>query len=266
MNNFVCATPSKQHLKQLISIATLALLLTGCQTTMQQVSDCKVGDWVAIGNKDGHAGLIQKLDERKAFCSSYTKDGGKTDTATNYQSGWEQGNWDLWSDTGRNDGRAALPASQLETHVTQIPKGHAPANRPAYDAGWLTGNTEHWRDVGTRVGSAGMSLAQKDASRTEAATRQIRFDEVAYENGWQAGNLTYWQNAGFEDASFWARLMPALPTRVPTSRQCSVLPVSHPRHRQAIGWRLTPRGSVSHASPVGRRAGCASIIASCVRP
>jgi hypothetical protein len=182
-------------------MVTLALL--GCQSAaMQTVSDCKLGDWVAIGHKDGHQGLVPNFNERRVFCSVYESghDQGKSDSSANYQSGWVQGNWDLWSEYGHSDGLQALPVQQLTTRVASIPKKQAPANQPAYEAGWLSGNSQHWRNVGENVGNSGLALAQIETSRSAAASLQIRFDADAYTDGWTAGNRTYWYNAGFQDA------------------------------------------------------------------
>jgi hypothetical protein len=196
---FNAATPL-QHCKHLCVTALLALLLVGCQSPRQQITDCKAGDWVAIGHRDGHTGLVPTYNERKVFCSAYAKDAGKTDTAADYQSGWTQGSWDLWSETGHSDGINALPVAQIETHIAIIPKEHAPANRPAYESGWLTGNSAYWQAVGTQAGNTGVALSQINLSRTDASNKNIRFDEAAYTNGWNNGNRSYWQNAGFQDA------------------------------------------------------------------
>lgn len=191
---------SVQTLKRWFAIVLMTLLFAGCQSTMNKVADCKAGDWVAIGHRDGHAGLMQNFNERRVFCSAYQRGADKADAAADYVTGWTQGNWDLWSETGRADGRHALPVSQVETHIANLNKQHAPVNRPAYEAGWLTGNTAYWQEMGQLAGSAGKPLAAKETSRAEAATLNIRFDEVAYEQGWKSGNTLYWQKMGFEDA------------------------------------------------------------------
>lgn len=192
--------PALPKISRLLAPALLALL-AGCQSGgLHTIAECKVGDWSAIGRKDGHAGLPQNFKERQAFCSAYIKDAGQTGMEANYQSGWQQGNWDLWSETGRADGRNALPLTQMETHAAGIPKQRPPINRAAYESGWQAGNSEYWQDIGQRAGSAGQPLSGRETSRADAAARQLRFDEAAYDNGWQAGNLAYWSDAGREDA------------------------------------------------------------------
>lgn len=200
VNTFISPHFSRQHVKRWLFIVLMALLFTGCQTSMNKVADCKAGDWVGIGHRDGYAGLMQNFKERQVFCSAYQHGASKVDSAADYVTGWTQGNWDLWSEAGRSDGRHALPESQVETHVANLNKHHAPVNRPAYAAGWLMGNAEYWQDFGQQAGSAGKPLAAKETSRAEAATLNIRFDEVAYERGWKTGNTLYWQKMGFEDA------------------------------------------------------------------
>lgn len=188
-------------ISRLIAPALLALL-AGCQTGgMHTIAECKVGDWSAIGRKDGHAGLVQNFAERKAFCSTYVKDKDTGNIEADYQSGWAKGNWDLWAETGRTDGRNALPLTQLESHAAAIPKQRAPLNRAAYESGWQAGNSEYWQDTGYRAGASGQPLSAREASRADAAARQLRFDETAFENGWKSGNLAFWSNAGLDDAS-----------------------------------------------------------------
>ncbi|MDD2721011.1 MAG: DUF2799 domain-containing protein [Gallionella sp.] len=184
---------------RLVAPALLALL-AGCQTGMHTLAECKVGDWNAIGHKDGQAGLVQNFKERQAFCSAYVKDKDAGSMEADYQSGWKQGNWDLWSEAGRNDGRMALPETQMDVRASAIPKQHAPLNRVAYESGWLTGNSAYWQDMGQRAGTDGKPLSEKAQSRANADAQHLRFDEAAYENGWKTGNLAFWSNAGFQDA------------------------------------------------------------------
>lgn len=189
-----------QYLTRLLATVLIALLLGGCQATMQKIADCKAGDWIAIGHKDGYAGLMQNFNEHQVFCSAYKTGTEKTGADADYLSGWTEGNRTRWWEIGRGDGRNAQPVSGVEAHSAKNPKQQAPVNRLAYQAGWLVGNTEHWQEVGQRAGSAGMALAQKETSRTEAAALQIRFDEASYTSGWQIGNRIFWQTAGFQDA------------------------------------------------------------------
>lgn len=177
-----------------------ALLLSGCQATLQKIADCKAGDWTVIGHKDGYAGVLQNFEERSKFCSRHTEGGQPADAVALYQAGWAKGDWAAWSEKGQTDGRAFLPLSQLDAHIAKRPKDHAPANRPAYESGWLVGNSAYWQATGQAAGSAGEALAQKASRQATAAARQIRFDEVAYDSGWQEGNRLYWQSVGYQDA------------------------------------------------------------------
>lgn len=188
------------HLQHCLLTLLVALLLTGCQATMQKIADCKAGDWTVIGHKDGYAGVLQNFEARSKFCSRHTEAGQSADAAALYQAGWAKGDWAAWSEKGQADGRAFLPLSQVDTHIAKLAKDHAPANRPAYESGWLVGNSAYWQETGQTAGSAGEVLAQKASRQASAAARQIRFDDAAYDSGWQVGNRLYWQNAGFNDA------------------------------------------------------------------
>jgi hypothetical protein len=185
-------------------IIALPLLLGGCQATMQRIADCKVGDWSAIGHKDGMAGEVQNFAERKEFCDDHGDDKNKAgaNASANYLAGWAQGNWDFWSERGRADGQQARLASQFEVHAAspEVRKNSTPLNRPAYDAGWMIGNSEYWQGLGKREGTAGMPLKQKEVNRANADAAHLRYDDAAYSSGWQVGNRTFWQDAGFNDA------------------------------------------------------------------
>lgn len=185
-------------------ILALPLLLAGCQSTMQRIADCKVGDWAAIGHKDGVAGEPADYADRKEFCDDHADD--KKPSAigaeAQYTAGWAQGNWDLWSQLGQADGGKGLQA-QYEAHAAsdEVRKHKTPLNRPAYDAGWAIGNSDYWKNQGKHAGTDGQPLAaQKEAARARAAGMQLRFDEAAYTGGWQVGNRTFWQDAGYTDA------------------------------------------------------------------
>lgn len=179
----------------------LPILLAGCQSTAQRIADCKAGDWRIIGHKDGYAGEELKFGERKEFCEDHADDKSKiaATAQTDYQTGWTQGNWDLWSSYGMDDGGKGL-VSQYAARTLDPAAAKIPRNPPAYDAGWLRGNSEYWQNVGTKDGSAGMPLSQKDSARRSAEAIPLRFDESTYSNGWHAGNRMYWQDAGMNDA------------------------------------------------------------------
>lgn len=185
-------------------ILAAPLLLAGCQSTMQRIADCKVGDWNAIGHKDGLQGESANYAERKDFCDDHAdaKQPAASGAEAQYTAGWAQGNWDLWSQFGKADGGNGQQP-QFDAHVAseEVRKHNTPLNRPAYDAGWAIGNSEYWRGLGKRAGTDGQPLAaQKDAARAKAAGVQLRFDESAYSDGWQIGNRTFWQDAGYTDA------------------------------------------------------------------
>ena len=189
--------------RPLISLAiALSLLLAGCQSTRERVADCKTGDWRTIGHKDGFAGTPPNFAERKEFCEGVESAKGSADAAANYQAGWAQGNWDVWSEMGRSDGRNALQLTQFGVHAgaAEVRKNNTPLNRPAYEAGWAIGISEYWDNIGKRDGTAGKPLTAQEAARSAAAGQGIHFDDAAYATGWQTGNRTFWQDAGFEDA------------------------------------------------------------------
>jgi hypothetical protein len=171
---------------------------------MQRIADCKVGDWNAIGHKDGLMGEPPGYADRKDFCDDHAdaKTPAATDSSARYLAGWAQGNWDAWYALGSVDGRQGLQPSQYDKHAAadEVRKHNTPLNRPAYDGGWTFGNSEYWKDIGNREGIAGLPLTQKEASRSRAAAIQLRFDEEGYSNGWHAGNRTFWSDAGFTDA------------------------------------------------------------------
>ena len=185
-------------------ILAMPLLLAGCQSTMQRIADCKVGDWTAIGHKDGEAGERANYADRKEFCDDHAdgKQPAANGSEAQYIAGWAQGNWDLWSGAGQKEGAKGLqPSFDALAASESITQHKTPLNRPAYDAGWTIGNSDYWNGLGKRAGTDGQPLAaQKEAARARAAGMQLRFDEAAYVNGWQAGNRTFWQDAGFTDA------------------------------------------------------------------
>lgn len=189
---------------RLLPLIIASTLLAGCQSTMQRIADCKVGDWNVIGQKDGLMGEPAKFAERKDFCDDHAeaRTPAATDAAGRYGAGWAQGNWDLWHALGSKDGQLGLQSSQYDRHAAgdEVRKHQTPLNRPAYDAGWTAGNSAYWRDIGKRDGTTGQPLAQKEASRGRATAMQLRFDEAAYSDGWQVGNRTFWTDAGFTDA------------------------------------------------------------------
>jgi hypothetical protein len=186
---------------RLISLIPLVAALAGCQSHMQRVADCKVGDWNAIGHKDGLLGEPANYAERKDFCDDHADKPAAVDAAAHYTSGWAQGNWDLWYSLGSKDGQLGSQA-QYERHAAseEVRKHQTPLNPSAYSAGWTAGNTEYWTATGQREGASGLPLTQKEANRSKASAAQLRFDEQAYTNGWRAGNRTFWSDAGYTDA------------------------------------------------------------------
>lgn len=193
-----------QLINRFLKILVLAapLVLAGCQGTMQRISDCKVGDWHAIGHKDGASGLNQNFTDRQDFCANYESRTANVDPSAAYLAGWTLGNWEYWAGMGSEDGRKALPLAQFDRRAADnaAKKHKTPENRAAYEAGWTRGNTDYWESVGKREGTQGAALTARDAARSAAAAQNIRFDDAAYDRGWQIGNETYWQDAGFQDA------------------------------------------------------------------
>jgi hypothetical protein len=188
-------------MKTSLRLIPLILLLAGCQSHMQRVADCKVGDWNAIGHKDGLLGEPANYAERKDFCDDHADKPAAADAAARYTAGWAQGNWDLWYSLGSKDGQLGSLA-QYERHAAseEVRKHQTPLNLPAYSAGWTAGNTEYWTATGQREGASGQPLTQKEVNRSRASATQLRFDEQAYTNGWRAGNRTFWSDAGYADA------------------------------------------------------------------
>ncbi|NVD97896.1 DUF2799 domain-containing protein [Massilia sp. BJB1822] len=183
-------------------ILSLPLLLSGCQSTMQRIADCKAGDWRVIGQKDGAAGEKADYAERKQFCEGYDSKAAGADPAAAYTAGWAQGNWDFWFARGATDGRAAKTISSYDQHLVSedVRKKETPPGKPAYEAGWMQGNTDYWNGIGKRKGAEGQPLGIKEESRGQAEAMHIRFDEAGFTAGWQTGNHTFWSDAGFSDA------------------------------------------------------------------
>lgn len=185
-------------------ILAVPFLLAGCAGTMQRIADCKVGDWNAIGHKDGIAGEPANFAERKEFCDDHADSKQAAVGAdSQYAAGWNKGNWELWSGWGQQDGVKGLLSTQFEQHVvsSEVRKHGTPLNRPAYDDGWTMGNSSYWHAIGRSAGTEGQPMgAPLEAGRSRAAAMQMRFDEAAFSNGWQVGNRTFWQDAGYNDA------------------------------------------------------------------
>ncbi len=185
-------------------LLALPILLAGCQGTLQRIADCKVGDWTAIGHKDGVNGAPANYAERKEFCDDHGDDKKAVAGAdTLYAAGWSRGNWDRWSQWGEQDGVQGLQVSQFARHVAsdEVRKHGTPINQPAYDSGWTLGNSNYWRGIGRSAGGEGQPLSTPlEAGRSRAAATQMRFDEEAFRSGWQVGNRTFWQDAGYNDA------------------------------------------------------------------
>ncbi|MBI3285292.1 MAG: DUF2799 domain-containing protein [Burkholderiales bacterium] len=187
-----------------LTLNSLALaacaLLSACQTTMSHVSDCKAGDWVAIGSKDGADGLDKRYDERKRFCSLIDGDKIKTVSSANYDAGWVQGNLQYWTRLGHEDGRSARPLAYFETQANSgaVAENHTPLNRPAYEQGWQAGNGEYWYQLGEQDGRAGMSAGQESVRAGAGAA--IGYNAESYRQGWRNGNYEYWVQLGYQDA------------------------------------------------------------------
>jgi hypothetical protein len=188
-------------MKTSLRLIPILLLLAGCQSHMQRVADCKVGDWTAIGHKDGKSGEPANYAERKDFCDDHADKPAIADASTRYTAGWAQGNWDLWYALGGKDGeQGAQPQYAKHAASEDVRKHKTPLNPNAYDAGWTAGNSTYWNDTGKREGTAGLPLTQKETNRSKAASTQLRFDDQAYTDGWRAGNRTFWSDAGYSDA------------------------------------------------------------------
>lgn len=182
------------------SAVSCVLVLTGCAGTMREIRDCKQGDWVMIGQKDGDAGFIPKFEDRRDFCAHFDEEKIKKESASQYQTGWSAGNYQFWNRMGVADGRAPRPRNFYTQQLTseKVVKNKTPLNPNAYDAGWVTGNAEYWQGLGDQDGSAGKN-ADTEKSRADGAG-EISFNADAYRQGWSRGNEAYWTRLGFEDA------------------------------------------------------------------
>jgi hypothetical protein len=186
-------------------IATLGLIgvatLSGCQTTLTQYRDCKSGDWVAIGKKDGAQGLEPKFDERKKFCSYVDSDKIKDSSASAYQIGWQQGNGDFWYQLGLFDGAAPQALSYFDVQVASkaVQENKTPLNKTTYQQGWTEGNRVFWYKTGNADGAEGLP-ASEEKRHTNIAER-IGANWASYQHGWGDGNLSYWSNTGRDDAA-----------------------------------------------------------------
>ncbi|MFZ6657510.1 DUF2799 domain-containing protein [Undibacterium sp. TJN19] len=182
------------------AIAASSILLSGCQSTMTRVNDCKVGDWVSIGTKDGAEGLDKRFDDRRRFCSLVDGDKIKAESSANYDQGWLLGNYQYWSSLGREDGRAARAISYFESQsksqTTQ--RNHTPLNHHAYEQGWQQGNADYWYQTGMQDGKAARNAGEEE-SRAKAGAA-IGFQLAAYQHGWRDGNYAYWEQTGYQDA------------------------------------------------------------------
>lgn len=174
--------------------------LGACQTTLRQVSDCKAGDWVNIGSKDGADGLDRNFEERRRFCALIDSDKIRQQSEADYLAGWTQGNQQYWNRLGREDGRNAQPLSFFEVQAIsgKTQKNHTPLHRAAYEQGWQLGNADYWYQLGRQDGQAGLTAGQETARATAGA--QIGFNVTAYRQGWRDGNYAYWEQVGYQDA------------------------------------------------------------------
>ncbi|MYM35081.1 DUF2799 domain-containing protein [Duganella sp. FT94W] len=188
-------------MKIALRLIPLLLLLAGCQSHLQRVADCKIGDWTAIGHKDGLMGEPANYAARKDFCDDHADQPAIADASARYSAGWAQGNWDAWHALGSADGAQGMQSQfDLRANGEEIRKHKTPLNRAAYDAGWSAGNSRYWQNLGQKEGAEGKPLTQKDINRDHAAAAQLRFDDGAYTDGWRAGNRTFWSDAGYTDA------------------------------------------------------------------
>lgn len=191
------------HLKNLFTIGLFCLFgltLSGCQSTMRQIKDCKQGDWNVIGNKDGVKGLPANFEERRSFCAGVDGDKIKAESAGFYQSGWANGNTQFWQKLGETDGRFPRPAAYYQTQIRSegVLENKTPLNPIAYDTGWRQGNADYWISIGDQDGVAG--LAASIETQRAANAGDITFNQTAFQTGWQRGNQAYWSRLGFEDA------------------------------------------------------------------
>nr|WP_314858777.1 DUF2799 domain-containing protein [uncultured Undibacterium sp.] len=198
--------PLNAHLKNLLIVGSFGLFglfgltLSGCQSTMRQIKDCKQGDWNVIGNKDGVKGLPANFEERRSFCAGVDGDKIKTESAGFYQSGWASGNTQFWQKLGETDGRFPRPATYYQTQIRSesVVENKTPLNPTAYDTGWRQGNADYWSSIGDQDGVAGLAASIETQRATNAG--DIAFNQNAFQAGWQRGNQAYWTILGFEDA------------------------------------------------------------------
>ena len=189
-----------QKIASVLLFTACALLLSACAGTMREIRDCKQGDWLVIGQKDGEAGLVAKFEDRRDFCAHYDEGKIKSESATQYQTGWVAGNYQFWNRIGVADGRAPRPQSFYAQQISaeKIIKNKTPLNSAAYDAGWKTGNADYWYGIGDQDGSAAKN-ADTEKERAQSSG-EISFNVDAYRLGWSRGNEAYWTRLGFEDA------------------------------------------------------------------
>lgn len=188
------------NLLKFLPILFLSLLLGACQGTLRQITDCKQGDWGVIGAKDGEKGLLADYDARRKFCSYVDSDKIKAESMSQYQSGWERGNFQFWKLLGVADGRVPQAVSffSVQLHSEKITENKTPANQAAYVEGWRVGNADYWRGLGDQDGVAGKPASiEKDRVANAGA---IEFNLNAYQEGWRNGNQAYWTRLGFLDA------------------------------------------------------------------
>jgi hypothetical protein len=168
---------------------------------MQRVADCKVGDWNAIGHKDGLLGEPANYAERKDFCDDHAD---KPAPPMPPRATPPAGHKGIGTCGTRWAARMASLDRWPSMNATPPAKRCASIRRRSIhrptSAGWIAGNTEYWTATGQRDGASGQPLTQKEANRSKASAAQLRFDEQAYTNGWRAGNRTFWSDAGYNDA------------------------------------------------------------------
>jgi hypothetical protein len=169
---------------------------------MRKMSDCKVGDWRQIGKKDGAEALTARFEERKKFCSWVDNDKINTDSAVQYQQGWEEGNQDFWYGLGVEDGKKPVALGYFQERLKSeiVLENKTPIQEAMYQKGWIQGNAEYWSAIGHKDGSSGLSSTMV-TQRMQEGQLGVGFNRAAYEQAWELGNQAYWTRLGYLDAN-----------------------------------------------------------------
>lgn len=187
--------------KFMLFILAALFIVTGCASNKENIIACKVGNWQAIGERDGREGYAARYAERKEFCDKQDAP-GTPQAAVDYANGWAKGNQQLWFQLGEADGLKGMAAGNYLAHTsTKFMKANAtPLNQPAYQAGWTQGNTNFWQAKGEKDGLEGEPEKKKETHRAAALAANLGFNEASYMQGWQLGNQAYWNELGRRDA------------------------------------------------------------------